>query len=246
MRYFLDLSYKGTNYHGWQQQLNAYSVQEEVEKALSIVFRTKTTVIASGRTDTGVHAVQQMVHLDVEEEFNADHVHKLNKILPQEVSINAFYKVKENANARYNASSRKYEYFITKVKNPFRYGLVYYFNKPLDVEKMNQAAAILLKHKNFQSFSKVKTEVNNFLCDIRLAHWEEKGNDLIFHIEANRFLRGMVRAIVGTMLDIGQDKISLEEFESIILKKDRREASAAAPPQGLYLVKINYPEDVFL
>jgi tRNA pseudouridine38-40 synthase len=245
LRYFLEMAYKGTNYHGWQIQKNAHSVQQELNSALFKLFQTHVSTMGSGRTDTGVHAEQQYVQLDVEGELNQDHIFKLNHILPHDVSINNFFKVKENANARYDATSRVYEYRISRVKNPFLQDMVCFYYKDLDIDKMNQAAKILLNHKDFQAFSKVNSAARHYLCDILKAEWITRGNLLIFEIEANRFLRGMVRAIVGTMLDIGLGRKSLEDLEKIIQSKDREEAGRSAPASGLFLVKVNYPPSVF-
>lgn len=246
MRYFLDIAYKGTNYHGWQIQNNAHSVQQELENALEKIFRKKIETYASGRTDTGVHAEQQIVHLDLEIELTELHIFKLNCILPKDISIKDFFPVQPNAHARFDAISRSYEYRITKVKNPFLIGNAYHMDRKLDLEKMNAAATILLNYKDFESLSKVHTAVNNFLCDMYFARWKEKEELLIFEIEANRFLRGMVRTIVGSLLPIGLGKASIEDFEKMIIAKDRRIAGPAAPADGLFLTRIKYPDSVYL
>lgn len=246
MRYFLDIAYKGTQYHGWQTQLNAHSVQQELEDALQKIFGRKIETLASGRTDTGVHAEQQIVHLDLEVELTSKHLYKLNRILPHDISVKEFFPVTDEAHARFDASSRSYEYRITKTKNPFLINTAYFFDRSLDLEKMNEAADLLLNYQDFQSFSKVHTDVKTFLCDIYLARWKEKNGMLLFEIEANRFLRGMVRAIVGSLLEVGLEKKSVKDFESIILAKDRRHAGAAAPPEGLFLTRIKYPDSVYL
>jgi tRNA pseudouridine38-40 synthase len=245
LRYFLEMSYKGTNYHGWQIQKNAHSVQEELNKALFKLFQVPITTIGSGRTDTGVHAVQQYVQIDLVDELNKDHIFKLNHILPYDLTINNFHKVIENASARFDAVSRVYEYRISRAKNPFLKDLVCFYNKDLDVDKMNEAAKILLRYSDFEAFSKVNNSVKHFLCNISKAEWTYRDNLLIFEIKANRFLRGMVRAIVGTMLDIGLGRTSLEDFEKIIQSKDREEAGRSAPASGLFLVKVNYPPTIF-
>ncbi len=246
MRYFLDIAYKGTNYHGWQIQQNAHSVQQELENALEKIFTKKIETCASGRTDTGVHAEQQMVHLDLEEELTDNHVFRLNCILPKDVSIKNFFPVKDTAHARFDASSRSYEYRITKVKNPFLIGTAYHMDRILDINKMNEAATLLLNHQDFESLSKVHTAVKNFLCDMYFARWKEKGDMLIFEIEANRFLRGMVRTIVGSLLPIGLGKASIEDFNKMIVSKNRRNAGPAAPSEGLFLTRIKYPDSIYL
>ncbi len=246
MRYFLDIAYKGTHYHGWQVQQNAHSVQQELENALKKIFGKPIETTASGRTDTGVHAAQQIVHLELEIELTDNHIFKLNCVLPKDVAIKDFYPVKADAHARFSAITRGYEYRISRAKNPFFIDNVYFFDRPLDIEKMNEAATLLLNYKDFEALSKVHTEVNNFLCDISFARWKEKGDLLLFEIEANRFLRGMVRTIVGSLLPIGMGKSTVEEFEKILLSKDRRKAGAAAPAEGLFLTKIVYPDSVYL
>ena len=246
MRYFLDIAYKGTNYHGWQIQQNAHSVQQELENALKMLFGKTIATTASGRTDTGVHAEQQIVHFDLEVALTDNHIFKLNCILPKDVNIKDFSPVQKDAHARFDATSRSYEYRISRVKNPFLIDNVYFFDRPLDLIKMNEAATSLLRHKDFEALSKVHTEVKNFLCDIHFAHWKEKGDMIFFEIEANRFLRGMVRTIVGSLLPIGMGKLSVEEFEKILLSKDRRKAGAAAPAEGLFLTRIQYPDRIYL
>jgi tRNA pseudouridine38-40 synthase len=244
-KYFFEISYKGTNYHGWQIQKNAHSVQQEFNNALFKLFQTKISTIGSGRTDTGVHAEQQFVQIEMENEINDDHIFKLNHILPHDISINNFFRVKERSSVRYDASSRTYEYRICRVKNPFLQDMVCFFWKDLDIDKMNKAAKVLLKFNDFESFSKVNTSTPHFLCDMFHAEWSQKGDLLIFRIEANRFLRGMVRAIVGTLLEVGLGRLSVADFEKIIEKKDRKAAGRAAPASGLFLVKIKYPRKLF-
>ncbi|MFN6944253.1 MAG: tRNA pseudouridine(38-40) synthase TruA [Cytophagaceae bacterium] len=244
MRYFLEIAYKGTNYAGWQIQKNAFTVQQELNEALQMVFRNPIKTIGSGRTDTGVHAPQQFVHLDLEVELTQKHIHSLNCILSDQVAVRSFIRVKDEAHARFDALSRAYEYKISTIKDPFNKDLTWFFDKSLDVHKMNEACAILQKHKDFQAFSKVHTDVNNYLCDIFNAEWFASSQLLVFKIEANRFLRGMVRAIGGTMLEVGLHRLSLEEFEKVILIRDRAKAGNALPPQGLHLMKISYPDDI--
>lgn len=247
MRYFLELAYKGTAYHGWQIQNNAVSVQEIVNKGLSTILRQEITTTGSGRTDTGVHARQQFVHFDFPEELDKEQtVYKLNAVFPVDVVAYSLLKVNDEAHARFDAISRSYEYKIHKRKDPFLHNLSYLFTSPLDVEQMNNAARILLKYTDFESFSKVKTDANSFLCNITHAHWLQDENHLSFVISANRFLRGMVRAIVGTMLEVGTGKISIQQFEDIINKKNRSEAGRAVPPGGLYLTKVEYPQGYFV
>lgn len=247
MRYLLEIAYKGTAYHGWQIQKNAHTVQVELNNALSIYFKIKTETIGSGRTDTGVHCEQQFAHFDYSEKviFN-DFIHRINAILPKDILVRNIYHVSSEFNARFDAQSRSYQYRISKSKNPFLTHLCcFYFKTTIDVEKMNRAANILLKHTDFQSFCKYKTEVNHFECTISEAYWKEENGLLVFNITANRFLRGMVRAIVGTLLEIGIGKLPEAEFENIIMLKDRKFAKFAAPPEGLFLTKVTYPSTVF-
>lgn len=246
-RYLFEISYNGTNYAGWQSQANATGVQAVVENALSKLLRTKIQIVASGRTDTGVHCAQQFFHTDIEKSFHReDLVHKLNSFLPRDIVIVSIMQIKLDASARYSAIERTYEYKITMVKNPFLNGLALHYFKQLNVKTMNKAAALLSGEHDFESFSKVKTDVNHFLCTIKKASWKRKENTLIFTISANRFLRGMVRAIVGTLLDVGTGKITVSDFQKIIQSKDRKKAGANVDPHGLYLIRVKYPKSIFI
>ena len=243
MRYFIECAYKGTNYSGWQIQINAVAVQEVIEKALSTLLKTKVEITGSSRTDASVHAKQQIAHFEVENEINYTEnlVYRMNKILPFDISIKQIFKVEDDYHSRFEAISRKYEYRISRTKNPFQKGLSYEFNGDLNINLMNEACLILFKYIDFQCFSKIKTEVLTFNCTILEAHWEENTEDtLVFHIKANRFLRGMVRSIVGTLLEIGLEKISLTDFEQIILSKNRKKAGWSVPAEGLFLMEVNY------
>jgi len=247
MRYFFEISYNGTCYHGWQNQANAIGVQQVVENALSKLLREKIEIVGSGRTDTGVHCIQQFFHADIQSRFDPDSfLVRLNSFLPKDIAIQQIKRVKPEAHARYAAFERSYEYKITQVKNPFLTGYAYYFFKEVDVALMNQAATWLHGIRDFECFSKVKTDVNNFTCDIKKARWNQKSGLLVFDITANRFLRGMVRAIVGTLLEVGSGKISVDEFEGIIKSKDRKQAGMNVPPEGLYLKEVKYPETIFI
>ena len=247
MRYFLEIAYNGNRYHGWQMQPNAISVQQIVEEALSTMMRREMTITGSGRTDTGVHCEQQFFHIDIDDTQLIDNLtFKLNSYLPPDIAIGSLKPVKEDAHARFSALSRSYEYRISTKKNPFLEDFSYLYPKPLDLTTMNEAASLLLGKQDFESFSKVKTEVNTFFCEITEAVWKPQGDLLIFHITANRFLRGMVRAIVGTLLDVGKGKRTVEEFKSIIEQKDRKSAGAAAPADGLFLTSVVYPDEIFI
>ncbi len=247
-RYFLEVAYHGKNYHGWQIQPKDITVQSEINRALRLIFRREISTTGSGRTDTGVHCRKQYVHFDLTERIPdvQQTTYLLNRCLDHDICITNILKPKENdAHARFQALSRSYEYHITQVKNPFKINLAYHYGKSLDVQKMNQACQMMLKYTDFESFSKRKTDVNHFKCELHKAYWESNGDDLIFYIKANRFLRGMVRTVVGTLMDVGRDATSLEEFETIIEAQDRTYAGRAVPPHGLYLTDVKYPKDFF-
>ncbi len=247
MRYFFEISYSGSNYNGWQNQANALGVQQVVEETLSKLLREKTSIVGSGRTDTGVHCVQQFFHADTEKEIERqDLLVRLNSFLPKDIAIRNILLVRSDAHARYDARERAYEYHITTFKNPLLVGRAYYLFKKCDILIMNEAAASLVGEHDFTSFSKVKTDVNHFRCTIKKAHWVKKADLLIFSISANRFLRGMVRAIVGTLLDVGSEKISFKDFQTIINSKDRKKAGMNVPAEGLYLTQVKYPKNIFL
>ncbi|MGY6743754.1 MAG: tRNA pseudouridine(38-40) synthase TruA [Cecembia sp.] len=246
-RYFLELAYKGTRYHGWQVQQNAHSVQAELENALSTLLSKPTSIVGSGRTDTGVHAVQQFAHFDAMEELSEpEFLKKLNGILPKDIAVYSLKRVKNEAHTRFDAIWRSYVYRVILRKDPFEQHAAWTMYKMPNVDLMNKAAALMLGHEDFQCFSKVHTEVNNFNCKIKEAYWEQNGALLLFHITANRFLRGMVRAIVGTLMEVGHEKISLDDFRQILESKNRNAAKASAPAKGLYLCRITYPEDLYL
>lgn len=247
MRYFFEIAYNGRNYAGWQSQANAISVQSVVENALSHLFKTPVKIYGSGRTDTGVHCEQQFFHCEIDKSFDFETItFKLNSFLPRDIVIKGIRKVKAEASARFDATERSYEYRISRRKNPFLEGLAWHSFKPVDVPTMNTAAALLVGEHDFQCFSKVHTDVNHFLCNVKRAQWREQGEMLQFDITANRFLRGMVRAIVGTLLDVGCGKTSMKSFAEIIASHDRKKAGANVPPHGLYLTRIRYPTGIFL
>lgn len=246
MRYFIQLSYNGTNYHGWQVQQNARSVQEELEKALSVITREKTEVVGAGRTDTGVHARYYIAH------FDTDHlameaettVFKLNCLLPYDIAVQRIFPVRPEAHARFDATYREYKYFISRHKDPFTFDFAERENRTLDVPLMNEAAKILLETVDFTSFSKLGSDVKTNNCRVSVASWEETGDQLVFTIRADRFLRNMVRAIVGTLLEVGLGKMTVHDFRSVIEKKNRSDAGASVAAKGLYLVGIGYPPGV--
>lgn len=242
MRYFIQLAYNGTHYHGWQYQPNASSVQETLNKAFSVILKSDINLMGAGRTDTGVHAKEMYAHFDFDNAFDIPSlIHKLNSYLPKDIVIYAIIPVDTEAHCRFDATKRTYEYYINTVKNPFLQELSWHFNHQLDVDLMNEAAQLLLKHTDFQCFSKVNTDVNTFDCTIFEAYWKKEKDCLIFTISANRFLRNMVRAIVGTLVNIGLHKITLDDFSAIIESKNREKAGFSVPAHGLYLTKIEYP-----
>ena len=247
MRYFLYIAYRGTNYHGWQIQKNATGVQEVVNDALSTVLRIPIKTIGSGRTDTGVHARQQVVHFDFAERLDRKAFpYKLNSILPRDIAASDIRWVREDASARFSAEKREYIYRIVQHKDPFLEDRAYYFTLDLDIDGMNELNKFIMKRKDFQSFSRVKTDVKDFICEIYDVNWSAVNGEIVFRIVANRFLRGMVRAMVGSILDVGLGKSTKQNFISIVESKDRRKAGSAAPAHGLYLNSITYPENLFL
>ncbi len=247
MRYFLELSYNGTPYHGWQRQPNAISVQEVLEKALTTVLRRPTSIMGAGRTDTGVHARQLMAHFDISESIETAQLHyKLNAILPPEIAIYSVRLVQDEAHARFDATSRSYAYYVSLAKDPFSIKSAYYIKKEVDVQRMNEAAKLLLNYTDFKCFSKSKTDVKTYHCTITEAEWQQQGAMLVFRISANRFLRNMVRAIVGTLIEVGQGKLSPQDIIRIIESQDRGQAGYSVPAHGLYLTKITYPNSIYL
>jgi tRNA pseudouridine38-40 synthase len=246
-RYFLELSYKGTPFHGWQIQANAFSIQECIESALSTYFRVPIAILGSGRTDTGVHASMQICHFDTDLPFEKEKFLKaINGILPKEIAIHWIREVKADAHARFHAKSRSYVYRIVFRKNPFVDELAWRCFYNPDVAEMNKAAEYLLEFDDFECFSKIRTAVKHFRCRIKSAYWEQKDGELLFHITANRFLRGMVRAIVGTLIEIGYHHRPAEEMKQIIIDKKRVNAGKSAPAKGLFLSRIEYPTEIYL
>jgi tRNA pseudouridine38-40 synthase len=241
LRYFIKLAYNGTPYHGWQYQPNASSVQETMNKAISTVLNSEISIMGAGRTDTGVHAKKMYAHFDFETPFDIPNiVHKLNSFLPKDIVVYNIITVPDEAHARFDALKRTYEYHITIFKDPFLQEQSWYFHQKLDVDLMNQAAKLLFNHIDFQCFSKVNTDVNTFDCTIFEANWKQNNNQLVFTISANRFLRNMVRSIVGTLVNVGLHKITLDDFNTIIENKNRDKAGFSVPAHGLYLTEIEY------
>ena len=247
MRYFIDLSYNGRAYHGWQIQPDVTTVQAELNHALSTVLRTPLDCMGAGRTDTGVHAKQMVAHFDLDTKLDVDDiVYKLNVLLPKDIHINSIKEVLPEIHARFDALSRTYIYKISRTKDAFNFLNAHTYTLPLDVDLMNQAAKMLFEYTDFQCFSKVKTDVKTYNCTIMEAHWKLDANSLNFKIKADRFLRNMVRAIVGTMIEVGAKKRTLEEFRKIITSKNRSNAGTSAPAHGLYLINIEYPKSIYV
>jgi len=243
MRYFIYLSYNGTNYNGWQTQPNASSVQETLEKCLSVLFALPVSITGAGRTDAGVHAKMMTAHFDMETpvENTSLLVRKLNSFLPKDIAVQKIIAL--DLHARFDAISRSYEYRITLQKNPFLNDFAYYFHGKLDFEMMNEAAKTLFDYTDFTSFSKLHTDVKTNNCRIMQAEWLQRGEQWIFTICADRFLRNMVRAIVGTLLEVGKGKMTVEQFRQVIEAKDRCRAGISVPACGLYLVDIKYDKN---
>jgi len=245
VRYFISLAYKGTNFHGWQLQPNAVSVQEKINDGLSMLLKEPVMVLGAGRTDTGVHAKEMYAHFDSDKEFDCEKIaYRLNSYIDDAILIKSIFSVSETTHARFHAIARTYEYWICQEKNPFLKEGAWLMYSNLDFDLMNAAAAYLLEIEDFTSFAKIHSDVKTHICDVRKATWERRDDKWVFTIEADRFLRNMVRAIVGTLVDVGKGKISVQEFKDVITKKDRGSAGGSAPAQGLYLVKVEYPQEL--
>lgn len=243
MRYFLEFAYNGTFYHGWQLQPDAITVQEVLTKAISTLLRTPIELVGAGRTDAGVHAKQMFAHFDYEQSFNINSlVQRMNSFLPEDIVVYDIHTVAEDAHARFDATARTYEYHIHQFKDAFCNAGSYYHFRSLNVGLMNQAAQILFEYEDFECFSKTHTDVFTFNCTIYKAQWDVlPDHKLVFTVSANRFLRNMVRAIVGTLVNVGLEKITLDDFRQIIESKDRGQAGFSVPGKGLYLTQVSYP-----
>lgn len=241
MRYFIEFSYQGKNYFGYQIQPKEISVQQELEKALSTLLRQNIKTTGAGRTDTGVHAKKMFAHFDFDGVLDDQLVYKLNSFLPQDIAVKKIFEVKEDFHARFDATFRTYEYYISLEKNPFTLDHSWpMWKRKMDVDKMNEACKILFEYHDFTSFAKLHTDNKTNNCKIYKAFWEQNGTELKFTISADRFLRNMVRAIVGTMVEIGNGKIGPEHLRTIIEEKNRNSAGTSAPAQGLFLVDVGY------
>lgn len=244
----MELSFDGTGFHGWQVQPDSRSVQGELNEKLSTFFRDEVYVIGAGRTDTGVHALHMVAHFDLTTGIDSpeDVVYKLNRFIGDEIAVHSLYRVRENAHARFDATERSYLYRMARGKNPFSVGQAWQYFRPLDFNRMNEAASLLTEHRDFACFCKADAEVKTTLCDVRRAYWEQVGDEWVFHIHADRFLRNMVRAIVGTLVEVGEGKCSINDFKEILNSGNRSCAGASAPGHGLYLSGVSYPSDIRL
>lgn len=243
-RYFIEVAYEGSNYAGFQVQNNANTIQSEVEKAIEVFFCEKVTLTGSSRTDAGVHALQNFYHIDTSIAFTNRHLYNLNAILPSDIVMKNIYLVKDDNHARFLANYRSYEYFVYQTKNPFLSDTAWYFPFAIEFKALQEAAEIIKLNKDFTTFSKKKTQVNNFNCNILHSQWVQEKGCLIYQVKANRFLRGMVKGLVGTMLQVGRGTISLNRFKEIIEAQNCNLANFTPPSHGLFLVEVNYPSEI--
>jgi len=244
-RYFIEVRYKGTAYAGFQVQQNAVTIQEEVEKALAIFFRKEVGLTGSSRTDTGVHAFQNYFHFDMEEEVDDKWVYNLNSLLPEDIAVTGIRKVADSAHCRFDALWRQYGYMIYGRKDPFIRDRAYYFPYSLDLAAMREAADEVKEYTEFGSFAKRNSQVKTFSCRIMMSEWHEEEGRIIYRVRSNRFLRGMVRGLVGTMLQVGRKKISLEAFREIIESGDSLQVDFSVPGCGLCLERVEFGEGYF-
>ena len=246
MRYFIDISYDGSNYHGWQIQPNADTVQHQINLAFSTILNEEINVLGAGRTDTGVHAKKMIAHFDTNQTIDfVKFKYRINGFLINDISLIDIYKVKEDAHARFSAISRTYEYRVSRTKNPFSVNS-YFLLRDLDFQSMKKACKFLHGSHDYTSFAKLHSENYTNNCEVYIANWKEDENFLIFTIKANRFLRNMVRAIVGTLIEIGEGKISFSDIETILMSKDRAKAGYSVPANGLSLIDIEYPKEILI
>jgi len=245
-RYFIEVAYKGTNYSGFQVQPNAVTIQEVLEKALFTFYKIQFVLMCSSRTDAGVHALQNYFHTDNSIEIIEKNVYNLNALLPKDITIKRIFCVTPTAHARFDADSRRYKYYITQQRNPFLNETAWFYPFAINMDALNEAAKVVMTYTDFTSFSKRKTQVKTFNCTIEICHWKHENNCLVFEVKANRFLRGMVRGLVGTMLQVGRGLITIDDFKHIIEAKDCTKANFTTPALGLFLVEVNYPETIKL
>ena len=239
-RYFLEVAYIGSNYSGFQIQKNANSIQAEIEKAMEIFFHQRFLLTGSSRTDAGVHAKQNFFHFDSEISIQNEQLYNLNSILPNDIVLKNIFPVPNQAHSRFDAVSREYNYIVYQTKDPFLHNYGWHYPYPLDMDLLQEAASLIVGQQDFSSFSKKNTQVKNFVCIVHKSQWVSKNNKLVYIVNANRFLRGMVKGLVSTMLLVGRKKISIENFKEIIHSQDCRKANFSAPSQGLFLMEVNY------
>jgi tRNA pseudouridine38-40 synthase len=245
MRYFLEVSYRGTNYSGFQSQKNANTIQAEVEKAIKVLLKEEIQLTGSSRTDAGVHALQNYFHFDARGELSSRLLYNLNAILPGDIAAKNLHKVNDEAHCRFDAIAREYKYYVYQKKNPFLEGRACYYPYTLDFDSMQEVATIIKEYSDFTSFSKRNTQVKSFTCDIHESHWVIEGECFVYQVKANRFLRGMVRGLVATMLQVGRNKTNLNNFRAIVESQDCALADFSAPANGLFLVQVAFPNNYF-
>ncbi len=245
-RYFLEVCYKGTNYSGFQKQENSNTIQAEIEKALTVLQRDNIEITGSSRTDAGVHALQNFFHFDYDKPFHPQFLYKINAILPGDIVTAGLYEVSDAAHCRFDATARTYKYFLYQSKDPFLNDRAYYYPFRIDFEKLNEAASLLREYQDFTSFSKRNTQVKSFICRIEESEWKKETKGLVYKVSANRFLRGMVRGLTGTMLQVGRGKLSINDLKQIIEAKDCSKADFAVPAKGLFLETVRFPTTFFI
>lgn len=243
-RYFIEVSYLGTNYAGFQRQDNAQTIQGVLESAIEMLMRSKVSLTGSSRTDAGVHALQNFFHFDFPVSIDEKIIYNLNAVLPADIAVKRLVAVEPSAHSRFDAISRQYAYFIGQQKDPFQFGRVYYFPYEMNFALLQNAATLLLRYTDFSSFSKRNTQVKSFICQLQESRWEQTGNGFIYHVRGNRFLRGMVRALTGTMLRVGRGRMTMDEFQEVIEARDCTKADFAVPAHGLYLERVDYPTGI--
>ncbi len=241
-RYFIEVAYIGTRYSGFQVQENAVTIQSEIDRAMSLLMREQIVSTGSSRTDAGVHARQNFLHFDIAQPLHPQFIYKMNAILPPDIVVKAVYPVPDDLHSRFAATARVYAYTLYTFKDPFLRDRGYYFPYRMDMDQLRTAAETVREYTDFSTFSKRNTQVKTFNCRIRESWWEETEGRIVYHVSANRFLRGMVRGLVGTMLRVGRGKLTLEEFRGVIESRDCTRADFAVPPEGLCLMQVEYPE----
>ncbi|HRN55717.1 MAG TPA: tRNA pseudouridine(38-40) synthase TruA [Agriterribacter sp.] len=245
-RYFIEVAYKGAGYAGFQIQENAVTIQSEIRQAMAVLFKQDIGLTGSSRTDAGVNALQNFFHFNLDQPIPERYLYNLNALLPPAIAIKRIIPVHAGAHCRFDAVSREYHYHVYRQKNPFLHNQAYYFPYTIDFDLLQQAASAVMEHTNFTSFSKRNTQVKNFICHITESRWSRDEDHMIYRVQSNRFLRGMVRGLVGTMLQAGRGKISIAHLHTIIADRDCSKVNFAVPGHGLFLMKVNYPPHYFM